>query len=335
MDNEKTYFDKVNDWLNADPKTRTIEQGAMLMLQGNKNRILHQNVIHRCNFEKVVYELEKIIGDQRVVAEPANEKVQALEANLPITMAGIESILSSESKGKRADHETLPADIQSAYDKNLEIYPRMRSLQAKLKVLNETGTAADRLPFLTELLELDSALRTNWDAYDKFDVNAPVAAAAVKIITEGEKIDAKRVSANRKYLSDNKTKLPILIESGKTEKAEKLLAEMQLRFNELVLNGETFAPDQLAELKLLGIIATTTEETKSEPVAGTQVITEGEEVIPPAGETTEETPEEKQPVAGTQVITQVEEVISPAGETTEETPEEKNTEAAKSNDAVE
>lgn len=306
MDNEKTYFDKVNDWLNADPKTRTIEQGAMLMLQGNKNRILHQNVIHRCNFDKVVYELEKIIGDQRVVAEPANEKVQALEANLPITMAGIESILSSESKGKRADHETLPADVQSAYDKNLEIYPRMRSIQERLKVLNETGTAADRLPFLTELLELDSALRTNWDNYDKFDVNAPVVVERSRNqLPEGEKIDANRVSSNRKYLSDNKKKLPVLIADGKTEKAEKLLTEMQLRFNELVLNGQTFAPDQLEELKLLGIIAATTEETKSEPAAGTQVITEGDEVTPPAGETTEETPEEK------------------------------NTEAAKSTDAVE
>ena len=47
MSNEKTYVEKVNDWLNADPATRTIEEGAMLMLQGNKNRILHQNVIHR------------------------------------------------------------------------------------------------------------------------------------------------------------------------------------------------------------------------------------------------------------------------------------------------
>jgi len=310
MDNEKTYVDKVNDWLNADPTTSTIEEGATLMLQGNRNRILHKNVLQKKNFEKVVYELEKIIGVQRVVAEPVNEKVQALEANLPITMAGIESILSGESKGKRADHDTLPAAIQTAYDKNLEIYPRMRSIQERLKVLNEVGTAADRLPFLTELLSLDSALRTNWDAYDKFDANAPVIIVADKKLPEGEKIDSKRVSANRKYLSDNKTKLTVLVTDGKSEKATELLDKMQVRYNELVLNGDTFAPDQLAELKALGIVTATTEETKTELIVETPAVTEGEEVIPPAGEVTEENKPES--VVETPVVT----------EGKEETPEE-------------
>lgn len=292
MSNEKKYVDQVNDWLNAYPTTRTIEEGAKLMLQGNRNKILAQNVIHKNNFEKVVYELEKIIAGQRVVAEPVNEEIQELENNLPKTMEIIESKLAWENKGQRPDHDTLPVDIQSAYDKNREIYPRMRSIQERLKVLNETGTAADRLPFLTELLSLDEQLRTNWDNYDKFDANAPVIVAAATKIPEGEKIDAKRVSANRKYLSDNKTKLPVLVTEGKTDKAEKLLAEMQLRYDELLRNGDTFAPDQLAELKALGIIAGPSDETKPEPVAGTQVITEGDEVIPPAGEKTEETPEE-------------------------------------------
>jgi len=290
MEKEKSYFDKVNDWLNADPTTRTIEEGATLMLQGNKNRILHQNVIHRKNFEKVVYELEKIIGVQRVVAEPVNEKVQALEDNLPITMAGIESILSGETKGKRPDHDTLPADIKTAYDKNLEIYPRMRSIQERLKVLNETGTASDRLPFLTELLSLDSALRINWDAYDKFDINAPVIIATDKKLPEGEKLSAKQVSAARKYLSDNKAKLRKLHESGNNEKIDELADKMQVRFNELIANGDTFAPDQLAELKGFGLIVGATEETKPEVVVDTPVVPEVKEVILPAGEVTEETP---------------------------------------------
>ena len=62
MANEKTYVDKVNAWLNTEPTKRTIEEGAKLMLQGNSNKILHQNVVHKSNFDKVVYELEKIIG---------------------------------------------------------------------------------------------------------------------------------------------------------------------------------------------------------------------------------------------------------------------------------
>ncbi|MFZ4546877.1 MAG: hypothetical protein ACOYN4_05565 [Bacteroidales bacterium] len=254
MANEKTYVEQVNDWLNADPTTRTIELGAKLMLQGNRNRILHDHVIRKSNFDKVIYELEKIIGGERVVTEPVNEEIQELENNLPKVLEIISDKLALENKGQRPDHEALPAEIKLAYDKNLEIYPRMRSLQERLKVLNESGTAADRLPFLTELLQLDASLRENWDAYDKFDVNAPVTAAEAKL-PEGEKIDAKRVSANRKYLSDNKAKITALLEKGEDDKAAELLAKMQVRFDELIHNGETFAPEQLAELKALGLNA--------------------------------------------------------------------------------
>ncbi len=285
MSNQKPYVDQVNDWLNADPATRTIEEGAKLMLQGNKNRILHENVIHRSNFEKVVYELEKIIGDKRVVTEPIN--IPALEEKV----AKIELLPARE--GKRADHDFLPLEIQSIPERNTAIYHQMRSYFERLKVLSEDGhTAEERFPILAELLELDAQLTANWQTYDNFDVNAPKEQDRKPAAAAGEKIDAKRVSANRKYLSDNKTKLPVLITEGKTDKAEKLLAEMQLRYNELILNGDTFAPDQVAELKALGLIVGTTEEAKEEPVSETQIKPEGEETIAPAVTSTEETPEE-------------------------------------------
>ncbi len=259
MDNEKTYVDKVNDWLNADPSTRSIEEGATLMLQGNRNRILHKNVLQKKNFEKVEYELEKIIAGQRqhVAVEPVNNEIQKLENNLPKTMEIIESKLALENKGKRPDHDKLPVAIQSSFDKNLEIYPRMRSIQERLKVLNVTGTASDRLPFLTELFALDAELRENWDNYDKFDANAPV---IEKVENVPGNLSGKQVSAARKYLSDNKAKLTSLIADGKAEKAAELLDKMQVRFNELVLNGDTFAPDQLAELKTLGLINKTVDQ---------------------------------------------------------------------------
>lgn len=291
MSEEKSYIDQVNDWLNDDPSTRSLETGALLMLQGNKNRILHQNVVLRKNINKIVYELEKIVGSKRVFPEPVDEAVQQLEVNLPMTIAGIESVLSGESKGKRADHDTLPTEIQGLYDQNREIYPQLRAIHERLKVLNDIGSAKDRLPYLTQLLQLDEQLRNNWKSYDEFDANAPVIVEPDKKLPEGEKIDAKRVSANRKYLSDNKTKLPLLISEGKTEKAEKLLDEMQLRFNELILNGETFAPEQLAELISIGIISPTIEDLIQEPAPGTQVNSESNGDIPPAV-TTDETPEE-------------------------------------------
>jgi len=287
MENEKTYVEKVNDWLNADPATRTIEVGARLMLQGNRNRILHENVLRKSNFDKVIYELTKMIGNERAITIAIPENIEEIKEKV----ATIE--LKPEITGKRADHDSLPEEIKLILENNVEIYHTMRSLFERLKVLSEDGhTEAERFPFLSELLELDATLTANWETYDTFDVNAPVYEKIKTGVVPGVSIDAKRVSANRKYLSDNKAKYTLLVADNKTDKAAELLARMQIRFDELILNGETFAPDQMTELQSLGLIVAVTEEMEKEPVAGTQVVTEGEEVLAPAGEKDEETHEE-------------------------------------------
>jgi hypothetical protein len=259
MDTEKTYVEKVNDWLNANPTTRSLELGAKLMLQGNRNQILHKNVLFKQNVEKVIYELEKIVGPERqtadqVKAKKTNPDITELEAKAFDINVKLEQ---TDFKGKHPDHDLLPDDIKLIPEKNTEIYHQMRSLFEKLKVYSgENYSAEKRLPLLTELLEKETVLATNWKTYDLFDVNIPViVAAATKTLPEGEKIDAKRVSANRKYLSDNKAKITALLESGKDDKAAELLAKMQIRFDELLRNGDTFAPEQLAELKALGLNA--------------------------------------------------------------------------------
>lgn len=255
MKNEKTYIEKVNDWLNADPTTRTIEEGAKLMLQGNRNRILYESCIRKNNFEKVKYELSKIINtraDMRgaYTANVPNDNIATLEAQ----------VLAVEEKaprsGKRLDHETLPLEIQQLVEQNRDIYHKMRSLFEKLKLLSgETYSPEKRLPFLTQLLEADAQLADNWNKYDAFDANAPIPEERVAENTPLNSIGAKRVSANRKYLSDNKVKLATLLEKGEDDKANDLLARMQTRFDELITNGETFAPDQVVEFKKLGIYA--------------------------------------------------------------------------------
>lgn len=283
MSNEKSYLEQVKDWLDADPRVRTIEQGAKLMLQGNRNRILHQNVIHRSNFEKVEYELKKIIGDQRLI-EPVAD-FQELETKVSMIEKSLETMTVG---GKRPDHDSLPENIQVLVEKNVSIYHEMRSRFEKLKVLSEDGhTAEERLPFLNELLELEARLTFNWTLYDHFDVNAPIPTDKKPIIIPGEKIDAKRVSANRKFLSDNKSKMVTLIESGETDKMNALLEKMQLRYNELIQNGETFAPDQVTNFKALGLIVGEVGERNTGTIPGEQIQTEGSEDILPAGENQE------------------------------------------------
>lgn len=239
------YREQVKEWLDTPTEKRDLETGAKLMVQGNRNKILYNYVLKKSNFDKIQYELLKIFTanspkeiDPIIIRLTAqiNEKIETLP----------------DVKGKRTDHDMLPPLLQLAYVENLKIYPRMRSLHEKLKVLTTNGTAAERIDCINELLELDSKLRQNWNDYDGFNTEKNI---DIDIDIDSPKINitAKQVSAARKYLSDNKAKQIALVNSGDTTKAELLLEKMQNRFWELKSNGETFDPTQLAELKALGI----------------------------------------------------------------------------------
>lgn len=243
--NNMTYKEQVQQWLDTPSEERNLEVGAKLMIQGNRNRILYDHVIRKSNFDKVEYELTKIMGDDLRNNDEAIELKLVVQVNQNETTQPKE-----EDKGKRVDHDTLPETVKSAFEKNLSIYPEMRSLHERLKVLSETGTAADRLPFLEKLLALDKELRENWNVYDNFDASAvePQCIAAVP-----SPIDAKRISANRKYLSSNKSKLEKLLTEEPSEKSTNLFNEMQIRITEILSVGETFSADQLAEFKQMGL----------------------------------------------------------------------------------
>ena len=66
---------------------------------------------------------------------------------------------------------------------------------------------------------------------------------------------AKKVSAARGYLSDNKKKLADLKESGDQEKYEKLLAKVQQRYDFLISTGNNVGEDQVNALRELGLKA--------------------------------------------------------------------------------
>jgi hypothetical protein len=251
------YIDQVQAWLDTEPAKRDLNTGALLMLQSNRNKILYQNVIRKNNFEKIEYEIIKYISAE----EP--RALDPIILKMEIQIAENEKTQPLESKGKRSDHDTLPSEIQSLFESNLEIYPHMRSLHEKLKIMNSEKISSERLPFLTELLQLDSQLRQNWNTYDTYnpipDLPVETSHAASQISENAAAvprvvIDSKRISANRKYLSDNKAKQAALIENGDDDKAAILLEKMQNRYWELISNGDTFAPEQIAELKALGLI---------------------------------------------------------------------------------
>ena len=250
----KKILDTPDDQVN-------IPEAALKLLKLNRNRILHQNIIKKNNVGKLKYELQKIYDFR--IKDDAIAETKDLEKQMVVivenTFPAVEKTEASETKGKRPDHDQLPDEIKALLLENQNIFPRMRKLHEQLKLMGN-AKPCDRYPYLKELKELDDILRGNWDSYDAY-VLSPAENLQVDEIPEKttppveDTVDAKQISAARKYLSDNKTKLINLKESGDQEKYQALLAKMQERLDLLIKANAGVSEDYIKELKELGLNA--------------------------------------------------------------------------------
>ena len=238
------FEQKCSDWLKTNPKERSLEAGAMLMLQANRNRILHQNVLNRRNFEKIEYEVQKYLGDKYRSCNSLTVKIME-----EVVIANNYTQKPEDIAGRREDHEHLPAKIRKLYERNMEIYPRMRSLHERLKVLSGTGfTPCDRFPFLKELIALDAELRINWEEYDmaECETDEPV------VTNETVKLSAQQVGSARSYISRSIKEIPLGLQKDK--KLEDRKAKTLKAYNDLINDGQVITDDTIAGLKEIGVL---------------------------------------------------------------------------------
>ena len=173
----------VQQWLETPADERDLEQGALYLLKFSRNQIMYRNIManlkrHAADIE---YQLKKYI--QVRLANITHEQVQQMQAqvdvivkknhlDVPIKTKAQKTKANEEfKKGKRADHDSLPMEIQALYEENLPILQKMRALHAKLAVLSTANTTcpdSERYPFLKELIELDKRYHANWKAYDNY-----------------------------------------------------------------------------------------------------------------------------------------------------------------------
>ena len=171
---------KVKEWLDANPEDRDLAAGALLVLQLTNNRIMYQNFMRKPKLyaSRIEYELKKKYNfylqqlTHEQVAEMGKQvEVIAKEHNLP-------NEHEEFKKGKRADHDALPVEIQALYAQNLSIMQQMRRCHTQLQLLSvEHSTCPDseRYPFLKELIDLDKQYHANWEQYDHYKVGEPLA----------------------------------------------------------------------------------------------------------------------------------------------------------------
>lgn len=175
---ELELTDNIKAWLDTAPEERNPEAGAELLLRITRNRILYTNIMRspQRHADVIEYRLRKLL-EQRLQAKTHEEVKQMLGEVADIAKhRGLEKAESRQRKseyqrGKRADHNELPEEIQALYVENADVLRRMRDAHTKLRLITpETSTCPDndRYPIAKYLIELDKKYRANWEQYDHY-----------------------------------------------------------------------------------------------------------------------------------------------------------------------
>ena len=199
------FNSKLRSWLDND--SRTTEEGCLLLLQLEGNHIHYNNLMRYPDKEKLmdylVSELSRRLTAR--LAKCTHEEVVQMDAQVKVIEKKYflyrdapKKGTSDEEfrKGKRADHDQLPEEIQARYVENLPLLQRMREVHLKLRNLsleNVSCPDSERYPFLKELIELDKRIHENWDIYDHYVLGTPVpdTSKAKKSTSKGNKTAAK------------------------------------------------------------------------------------------------------------------------------------------------
>lgn len=176
--------DKLQQWLDTPSAERDWNEGAILLLQLTNNTIMYRNlsINPKVKAEFIEGKLRAFLKARREVE--AHDEVNIMQEQVDAIVASrTEFKEHNEAKdfkaGKRADHDSLPEDIQVLYVENLDITHRMRELHLRLRLLSDSTKqvpASERKPLLDEFINLDKKLHANWDTYDHYVTKAENAA---------------------------------------------------------------------------------------------------------------------------------------------------------------
>lgn len=265
MDHKLT--EQISAWLNTPRQQRDIAEGAMMMLRLNNNRFLYANILRRPEkfHDKLEYELRKHLRirlDNMTmddVARLETHVIPAAEQTLaspPATISTDDELPEAKiARGRRADHDSLPASVQALWDDNLQLYKTIKNIFEQLKAM-EHAAPCDRYEYLKMLDEADKKYRANLERYDNFVIgDEPDEDPASPISPDNAADDqaARKINAARKSLSKYKKMLAKSLEEDNAENADKAKAKILDNVATLRSAGGSIDPAVTAELLALGI----------------------------------------------------------------------------------
>jgi hypothetical protein len=173
--------------------------------------------------------------------EPQLQKAKKIVRKLKEQKPGQWRIVKN---GAEVDYDDMPAHLQNAWDENRDRYKQIRSLHEKLKLMHR-AEPEDRQPLVNEIVRHDERIRKNWADIDAWQPGQEPDPAPEKLPV---KMDHKRISANRKYISKNLEKC-----DSKNKKADYFRENIQQRYNEMKAAQVSMSEKTMAELKAAGI----------------------------------------------------------------------------------
>ena len=192
MKQDPKFTAQLQEWMNTPDSQKDWNKGAIPLLQLSGNQIMYRNISGnpKGKAEFIKGQLQKYLNFR--LQQLTKDQVQEMQAKVDIIVknvikpaaTGFDGSPSGKSEefadfkaGKRADHDSLPIDIQALYTENLDIVHRMREVHLKLRSLsleNASCPDSERYPFLQEIIKLDKKLHENWYTYDHFIPGTPV-----------------------------------------------------------------------------------------------------------------------------------------------------------------
>ena len=265
---DQKFTEELSKWLSTPRDERDVVAGAELLMRITGNRqfyataIVRPHVVH----DHVEYELKKHLAirqeghnvetlrnlERELLAEcaeefgeassdsPVEEQAAAEEADAyAVPREGL--VVASPKRGRRADHDELPAEIQALYDDNATRYEQMRKVYQQLLTMSD-AEPCDRKEHIFQLDQLVKSWAAAWEAYDRYDATSVADAAEDEASEADEKADeaeeasdeastlpddpttfANKIAAAKRYLQKHRKKLRELEEAGAS--AEEMRAE--------------------------------------------------------------------------------------------------------------
>ena len=273
---DKQFTLKLQEWMNTPAKERDYEQGALLVLQLTNNKILYRNISRdpKRHAEFIEFKIKRYL--QYRLQDLTHEEVQDMQRKVdsiaaehaldkaPSSSEEDKEALSEAAQfraGKRADHDTLPPEIQALFVENADIMRKMRELHLQLRNLSTQSSTcpdSDRYPFLKELIELDKRYHHNWQVYDNFTPEH-TASSTTASLEQGGVASTSLPSAKAEVLLTEEARQQqknilrqINLSKGRYKKqpSEKLKSAIADLYGQLTAPSDALT----AELKELGII---------------------------------------------------------------------------------